>query len=282
MGCGGRRQGPGGRLVAIAGVGAFVTAEDKTSGTSIAGTTSAALEAGNVGILVVSCDNTATSDSTDGTSNEITSVTDTAGNTWSKISECREGSAGAAAGAVVAVFRSKITSELASGATITANFANSVAASAMTGYEFTVTAGNTLGVAGTTQFSAAEGVDPPSMAHSGLASKEYLFFRGMGIERDGPDVVGQFVPTTNYTGLTVSGTTGGGSATNSTAAGEFRIVTATGETSNPSTSPGTGDIASLFIAFEEVAASSATIGALGGPGGLAGAGGLAGSGGILV
>jgi hypothetical protein len=229
----------------------FVGGSSKSAATSLVVATTVQLSVGEVAVLVVSCDNTATSDLTDGTSNEITSVTDASGNVWSKVSECREGSAGAGAGAVVAVFRSRITTQLNSSGNITANFANSITARAMAGYRYTVGTGKTLRVAGTIQYAATEAADPPSMAISGLTSKEYLFFRAIGFERDNDDVAAQFVATTNYTTLAASGTTGAGAATNMSAGGEFRIVTATGETSNPSTSPGTGDHAHLFIAFEE-------------------------------
>ena len=113
--------------------------------------------------------------------------------------------------------------------------------------EFTVAAGNALDVAGTPQDLANDGVDPGSMTISGLTSGEYLFVRSTASERDATT----WTPTTNYTTSNCDTTTGGGSAANMNICGEFRVLTGTGDTSDPT---GTAvDNASIFIAFKEAA-----------------------------
>ena len=76
--------------------------QNKTAGTSIVLTTCAAAEAGNVVVVIVAKDNTQT---TDGNTSEVSSITDSAGgNTWAKAREFCNGQGGAASGATVSVW----------------------------------------------------------------------------------------------------------------------------------------------------------------------------------
>ncbi|MBI4085513.1 MAG: hypothetical protein HY432_03360, partial [Candidatus Liptonbacteria bacterium] len=166
------------------------------------------------------------------------------GNTWTKGGEYTNGQGGAAAGATVSVWYSVITNTIPSGGTITATLGSAVVAKAMTAWEFDIDAGNTISVvAGTLQTLAVDGTQPGSMTISGLTSGEYLFVRGIGRESGGSSA---FTPTASYTALTQaeSATNGIGGIR---AGGEFRIVTATGETSNPGWD--NRDMASVFFAL---------------------------------
>jgi hypothetical protein len=88
-------------------------------------TTSAVAEAANVVVLVVAVDNNATVDGDEGA---VSSVTDSAGgNTWTKAREFCNSQAALQAGATISVWFSKLTNQIASGGTITANFTNNTA-----------------------------------------------------------------------------------------------------------------------------------------------------------
>src|SRR3990172_9754413 len=125
-----------------ASVGTLGTATDKTAGSSIVLTTTAAAEAGNVVIVSVALDNNG---SADGDNGECTSVSDSAGgNTWTKAREFQNAQGGAATGATVCVFYSKLTNQINSSGTITANFGHSPTASAIGAWEFTIGSGNVV------------------------------------------------------------------------------------------------------------------------------------------
>lgn len=230
--------------------GATCTAQSKTAGTTLACTVATEnLDAGNVAVLWFAGDNTATVDGNDGL---LSSVSDSAGNVWT-VQRCFTNSQGTAAtGATTCVATSKLTTTLTSGSgTITATFA-SITAKAIVVKEFTVAAGSTIEIAGTPQDLANDGADPGSMTISGLtASTEYLFVRATALERASG---GTWTVTASHTTSGCNGTTGGGAASNMETCGEFRILTATSDTSDPTGS--TVDNASTFIAFKEAAGTT--------------------------
>ena len=225
--------------MAFASVGTLGKVSDTSAGTSIVLTTAAAAEAGNIVIVVVAKDNVST---TDGNTNEITSVTDSAtGNTWTKAREFCNGQGAANAGATVAVYYSRITNQIALGGTITANFSDSRTASAISAWEFS---GNAISVDGTPVDLANDAAGPGSMALAGLTNASHIFFRGIAVE------VGAMVgltPTVGYTAIEF--VSGGVGAAGMGCDGEFIIATATGHTSAPSGD--TGDQAAVFIGFIE-------------------------------
>lgn len=233
------------RAAIVAG-GATCTAQSKTAGTSLVCTVATEnFDVNNVAVLWFAGDNTATTDGNDGL---LTSVSDSGGNTWT-VQRCyTNAQTGAGTGATTCVATARITTALASGSgTITANF-SSITAKAIVVKEFTVAAGNALDVAGTPQDLANDGADPGSMTISGLTSGEYLFVRATGLERASG---GTWTVTASYTTSGCNGTTGGGAASNMETCGEFRILTATSATSDPTGSA--VDNASTFIAFKEAA-----------------------------
>jgi hypothetical protein len=229
--------------------GGTCTAQSKSAGTSLSCTIATEnFDAGNVAVLWFSGDNTASSDGNDGL---LSSVTDSASNSWT-VGRCfTNGQGGAGSGATTCVAYSKLTTQLTSGSsTITANF-SSITAKAIVTKEFTIGSGNVVSVAGTPQDVANDAADPGSLTISSLTSGQYLFVRGTGLERASG---GTWTVTTNYTSSGCNGTTGSGAATNMEACGEFRIFTGTGDTSNPT---GTAvDCASTYIALQEAAPPS--------------------------
>lgn len=210
---------------------------------SVTLTTSAVCEVGNLVVVEVCKDNVGIVNNTN--ANEVTGVTDSAGNDWSagKAYEYTRTGGIAGDGTVVAVFFCRVTAQIDSGGTITAAFSASVAGSCIRANEFTVS-GN-VALFGTPQAATSTGTACGSLALSGLASQEYLFVRAVGWDN------------TAYTLSTITGgfTTLGNSiaGTGQRVGGEFLISTGTGATSAPSISFAANN-ASAFIAIGETSA----------------------------
>src|SRR5436190_6675436 len=107
----------------LSSVGTIGSAQSKTAGTTLVITPTNQLNAGDLGVLVIAVDNTAT---TDGDNSELTTVTDSKGNAWDKVREFTNGNGTAATGATVAIFKSDIGVNVLVTDNITINFANTV------------------------------------------------------------------------------------------------------------------------------------------------------------
>lgn len=233
--------------MAIASVGSLGSVGDTSAGTSIALTTSATAEAGNLVIVAIGKDNSQT---TDGQTSEVSSITDSAGgNTWTKLGEYCNGEGSAAAGAVVSLWASILANQIASSGTITANFSHSPASSAISAWEFTIGAGSTISVS-SLQVLANDFADPGSMAISGLSNVERLYFRATALERN----TGIWTVTASYTAISIGLANTGTSGTSMEVGGEFRILTGTGDTSDPTWAA--ADCASVYVAILETAAAT--------------------------
>ena len=230
-------------FAAFSSVGSIITAQQKTSSSSWSPPTSAQLSANNVGILVIGVDN---DDTTDGNTSLCTSVTDAAGNTWIKAREFTNSQGSANGGATVCIFYSKAAATLSSGSSITINLAVAKTAKAVAGWAFTMNSANVLAVESGADL-ADDGADAGLMTLSGLASREHLFIRGGAVESNGTT----YTASTSYTSFThtSSTTSGGGGASNMGARGEFRILTGTSDSTDPTTS--SSDQASAYIAINE-------------------------------
>ena len=224
-------------------------AADKVAGTSITMTNANTVEVNNVILVVVAVDNASASD---GDNNEVTGVVDGASNTYVQAREFTNAQTGAATGATVAVFFSKVTTQLSASSTITANLSSSITAKAISAWEFTITSTNVVTVeAGTDE--AADGADLGSLDLS-VANAEYLWVRGAARESS---TVANITATTNFSTISRATTGGGASATNMGVRGERRIFTGTSNASNPTSE--SVDHASVYVALKEsVAAANAT------------------------
>jgi hypothetical protein len=225
---------------------ALGTAQSKSAGTSLALTVGFAVSAGALVVVVFAGDNTATSD---GNTSPVTSVVDSAGNSYRVAHEFSNAQGGAASGAAVAVYYSVITSTLSSGvATITVNHA-SIAARAITAESFAIASGKTVNVSAANQIADDGATSGSSLAISGLSNIERLYIRAMAVE----SATAGSQSTAPYTDFSTNGTSGGGGATNMAVSAAYRIVTGTGDTYDPgSTTGGTSaDIASVYVALEE-------------------------------
>ena len=178
---------------------------------------------------------------------EVTSVTDSKGNNYTKCAEFTNGQGAADAGATISVWRSVTTVAFTNPSTITINLSANVTDLAARARYFTKTAGKKVVIAGTVQTLANDAADPGSMSLASLASKQYLFVRGIASESE----TTAFTATASHTSITsLVSTTSGTTDTNIVVAGEYRAVTATGDTSDPTVVA--ADTASVFFALEEV------------------------------
>ena len=213
------------------------------SSTSWTLTSTAAIDAGEVGVLRIANDNIST---TDGDNSEITSVTGGTG-TWEKLGEYTNSQGAAAGGVTVATWLFTPSASNASGTVFTITLASARTQKIAALEKWTVTSGNSLrqtteSAIVTSQVDAGAGFG--SSSFTGLTSKERLYLRVLGAELS---TTASVAPTTNFTALSSFR-----SSTSSPVSvlGEYRVNTSTGETSNPSFTP-TADKAGMFFALEE-------------------------------
>ena len=176
--------------------------------------------------------------------NSNATIAATPANTWTKANEYNFGTA-AGAGASLAMFYSTLQQPLTSGSTtFSASLSGSITAKAAVGYAFNV---NRPSI----ESSSASGSNLVSlrMTQSNLPVREYLFIRGMSYE--GPSTA-TITPTTGFTQLTGSGTTGGGNATNITVRGEFRIISTASLFTQPTWSAAANHSDLYFSFYENV------------------------------
>jgi hypothetical protein len=243
-------------------------ATHKTSSSSWSFAPSAALNAGELGVLVIAVDNL---DATDGDFNVIQNVTDSAGNTWQKAGEFTNGQGGAGNGATIAIWYTVASATLPTTGSITITLRAALTAKAAIGRAYSIAAGSSVLVAATAT-RADDGVDPGLVSLSGLVSRGYLFVRGIASETSTTTAL---TPTSGWTAWQQAVTSGGGAATNMGARAEQLIATATSASSDPTLFA--ADHASLIVAFYEV-----TVNVVTGSGSLAGLGSLTASGTRIV
>jgi hypothetical protein len=237
--------------VAIASVGSLGTGAGSGAGSTVVITTTAQLDAGNVGLLVVVCDNTSTSD---GETSEVSSVADSAGNNWVKQGEYCNGNGAAGAGIVTSVWMTRAGSTLASGGTITATLAAASKDRCASAWEFTSGSGLIKSITNINNVvDASNGFG--SVSPSGMPSKSRLFFRGLGKEANSTTAL---TPTASWTAITATRSRNNTNAV--LVRGEFRINTSTGETSNP-TMAVSGDTAGVLVTLEEAFSGTAGVSA---------------------
>lgn len=236
-----------------ASVGSLGTALEKDSGSAdIVITTGATAEAGNVVVVLVAIDNITTD--AGGVSAETTdiTVTDSAGNTYTRAVEFTNGNTTAGNSVAAGIFYSQLTSQLNSGGTITVTMGANTQCKAASAWEFTKDSGTTLSVVGKVTQASDSTSDPAAYSNSGLSSKEYLFIHVHGIEWT--TASGTWANDADYTDITGTGTSGGANTNNIRVQGGFRIATLTGDEVDVSFDE-TTDHAQALIALEEVAAA---------------------------
>lgn len=227
----------------------FASGKSTSSGTTVTGTAGLAAAVGTVVVAVVATDNTQT---TDGNTSEVASITDPRSNTWTKAREFCNGQGFANAGATVAIFYCKVTTQIETSDTITVTLANTHTAKCFSADLFTVS--GTISVAGTADL-ANDGADPGSMTISSLASKEYLFVRGIASESNDAS---PYTATANYTQFSADQVADTGvSAASMSVHCEWRILTGTGDTSDPTLF--SADHASAYVALLATPSNTANL-----------------------
>jgi hypothetical protein len=179
-------------------------------------------------------------------------VTDTHGHTWEKVFELTETDGAVADGCTVSLWRTKVTTEIGTGNSITNTYqgANN-AAGIIHIVEAVVGAGNTLAwETPATTIDTSMSAEAISATLSGLTNREYLFFGALGAESNDNSKT----PIANYTERFDSRS---GSSSTADVAGHVgtRILTGTGDTWTTSAMTGTSVIQSL-TAFYEVSLNS--------------------------
>lgn len=236
--------------MAFASVGSLGTANGKVSGTTISIAVLAAVAIGDIVAVWIAKDNANT---TDGDFSEVSGVADIGGNTYVKLGEQTNGQGAGAAGITGAIWYSNITTGLSITNLITVTFSAAVDAKAVSAWQFTKTAANTLAVEGAVQVSVGDAADPGALTFSSLTSREYLILCVTAVESVITDT---YTVDADYTAITRDATSGGGGATNVYVAGGFRIATLTGDTFDSSSSAGR-DHAQVGAPIYEVSAASA-------------------------
>lgn len=212
-----------------------------TSGTTLVCTIGAVMsvDVGEVIIITTGWDNV---DTTDVNPTRL-SVTDSKGNTYSRIREFVNGQGVAAAGVHVGVFYSRVATQILTDDTIT--ITSNAAASAKVMNSLIFTCGSSISVSAAIDL-ANDASDPGSMEISGLSSASRLYLRSIGAETD----TSTFTETSGFTNPLNHR-----SVTGMAVLSEFKIATSTGETSNPSAS--NVDCASIFMALSDTAVPGA-------------------------
>lgn len=235
-------------LASWSSVGTLGTGTSTTSGTTVVVTTSAALEAGNIGVCVIAKDESGTG-TTDGTGNaQFTSMTNSGtAATWIEAYEwCNMQTSTASNGACVSVYYAIPGTTINSGSTITATI-TSVTSKAMSCWEFSATS-SPLSVSQTSGANglANDAADPGSMTLASGVSAEHLFIRASACESN----TTTYTADTDYTAMDNATANTGTTATSMGIRGEFRIANeSTSAASDPTYVA--ADCASAMIGLNE-------------------------------
>lgn len=184
---------------------------------------------------------------TEGNTNDITSVTDSGGNTYTKLYEWTNANGAQNNGTTVAQFISKITTALTAGSsTVTGHFGSS-SANIVAAWEYSVASGSTVSKVTQATGDADNTTTGPILSVSGLTSKEYLFLVSESLEGKPTDT---YTKDTDYTLANSGGTGGSIDDAQQTLRASYRIVTATGDT-YAATNSANQDWASIMVVLQE-------------------------------
>jgi uncharacterized phage protein (TIGR02218 family) len=191
-----------------------------------------------------------------GPSNNHLTITDSQGNTWTKL---REYTANMLAGGDVvtsSIWACVVTTALTTSDTLAVTFAIAIPCRAIESRQFTTSILQpSISIVGGVD-RLDEDSDPGLLSISGLQSQQYLFVRACAIHgTPGGADINLYTPTAGFTEFVVphnNSTLQSEAADRQIGArGEFKIVSATGSSTNPSVDPATSpDTASVFIALK--------------------------------
>lgn len=232
--------------MAFSGVSAAGFTASKTANQSSATrTVNQNIAVGDLLITIAVVDNNSSSNGDEGA---VSSVTDAAGNTYTKIGEfCNAGGASQGGVTVSAWYTVCSFAMTANTTNITANFTNNTArdASVWGSLKVLIAAGKTVQVIGTA--TEAISTNPGSLDLT-TENLEHFRMRIVGLESATATAL---TGTTNWTVLSGSQTSGSSDNTNVGIRMEYHIVTGTTDASDPNNAYNV-DMASLYFALKEI------------------------------
>lgn len=211
-----------------------------SSATVVTGSTITA-SVGDWLVAIVAADNNGTNGAV-----SLTSVTDSASNTWSQRALINQDPGAAAAGATLGIFTAPITSAPSSG-TVTANLSPNTTSKAIQVYRAVAPAGCSVAfinadATGTTGASAA------SASATVSVTEDDTIFGGVAIETSAPGPAGDADSTNGSWSTAVVRSAGTGTnATSMVALAQFKTVTATGNQTHDATFSSTDWAAAYLI-----------------------------------
>lgn len=231
--------------------------QNKVAATSWSPVTTAIIPVGNFAFIAVASDNVQT---TNGTSNLVQSVT-VGGQAFDFIAEYTNGPGAVAGGATISVWGRRITTQIASGATVAISFAPALpTAKGVVGGYFAFDTSKQVGIV-TPAYNTGTGA--PGFITTGAAPSDVMWLGLCAIEAASAAIL----TASSGTLLTQSAsfTTGGSAATNMSAGGLYSRSATGSETSLVRATGATGDNASIKLGIYEaqlllVASTSFTFG----------------------
>ena len=223
----------------------FAVGNDKTTGTSLAATTTVSAAAGELIVATLVTDNES---ATDGATTLHTSVT-IGGTGMTKASEFTNSQGSANAGMTTSVWYLLVQSAIIDGVAVAATLNTGKDAKAIELRVFPWPSSYTVEVDGTNTL-ATDGADPGSLTATGSRDLQHLWWRGIGSE-EATGTVGALTPTSGWTATTGTGTTGGAAATNASVRSEWKLATGTGSGASDPTLV-SADHASVLVGFAAI------------------------------
>lgn len=223
-------------------------ASDKTTHNYITSVISlnGTLPVGHVPILIAATDNI---QKTSGPTNQCSSVSDTQGNLWVKLAEYTNGAGGMGKGATVCIFYSILSAQLTELTDwVTLNLSTPITAKALTIFDLVIPPGHAVSISGSSVDQDWTATDVGSATISGLQNSEHLFLRAIANETQTNWIA---TPSSGYSLTGSNQTQGQGDSSNMGVCGEYRILTATGDSSDPTMLNLRSDKATIYIALEE-------------------------------
>ena len=205
-----------GITVPLSDQGNLVTAQNKTTGTTLSTPSTITAAAGQLIVAVIATDNEST---TDGVTTLHTALT-IDGHGATKAGEYTNTVGGAANdGATVSVWYLVVPADITAGATVLSTLNSGKDAKAITAHIFDLDSAYSISVDGTNTL-ANDAADPGSVTATGILDAPHLWVRGIAVETETATVL---TPTAGWTAMAGTGTTGGAAATNVSVRAEFKI-----------------------------------------------------------
>jgi len=232
--------------MAITALGSLGTNGLATSSTTVTLVPNAALDAGDWIVITVVSNNTST---IDGDNSEVSTVTDTRGNPWTKLGEWTNANGAAGSGLTTSVWMTQLSSDIsASNMTVTVTYGSARANKAISAYGFRsdLFAGHIRLQAPVTPDDTDGSNDFGSVPQIEITpNRQVIYFRGLGKQANTTTAL---TPTSGWTAIANARSSNVAAARS--VYGEFIIQDSTGQSSNPTLAVA-GNTAGVFITLAE-------------------------------